>query len=150
MGWKKPDTTHTHTHTPNPTHIHRNNIFMKMVYFPKNNQGKSSSGLHFANLSEISAEEDSWVLVFPYSGCCCVLFGWRNSASCRCVVGEVGSVWIAFQRTAGVLHGSSKTQPRLVMKPEAAAISSYSITVTSVGLCCPLNTRLCISSATVW
>ena len=32
--------THTHTHTPNPTHIHRNNIFMKMVYFPKNNQGE--------------------------------------------------------------------------------------------------------------
>ena len=42
MGWKKPDTTHTHTHThtSNPTHIHRNNIFMKMVYFPKNNQGE--------------------------------------------------------------------------------------------------------------
>lgn len=30
----------------------------------------------FANLSEVLAEEDSWVPVFLYSGCCCVLFGW--------------------------------------------------------------------------
>ena len=49
-----------------------------------------------------------------------------------------------------MLHGSTKTQPRSVMKPEAASINSYPMTVTSVGLFCPLNPRHCISSATVW
>ena len=50
-GGKKLNTTGTHTHTINPMHIHTNNTFMKMVYFPKNNQWEEQ---HWSTFLQIS------------------------------------------------------------------------------------------------
>ena len=63
-GGLKPDTTETHR--VNQCTFIETAFLWKWDIFPKIISGKSSAGLHFANLSEVSAEEDSWVLVFLY------------------------------------------------------------------------------------